>query len=590
MYLPPPSTLPPGSTVDCYIRDSGGDRQDQSTKQQLAEIQTYCSQHNLTLRTSFTDEAKSGGSTVARDDFNRMIDTYRLPDQRPHALILWNYARFARDFDNAVYYKSLIRTYKIIIHSLNDQIPEGDYGRIVEFFIDMSNEEKRRQTSADAKRGLRDLVLKYGCVPGTPPLGFKRTPVKIGQRRDGSDHVAHRWDPDPKFKHRIKQAFEMRAAGSTLKAIHKTTRLYSSLNSYKTFFTNRIYIGILEFGDLVIEGYCKPIIDLDTWKTVQKIVTQYATARNTERHPKRANSPYLLSGLLYCHQCGAPMNGNTVSRRYSPLPAGDAERPERVSRVRGKDEAYRCSRSRRTDQCTAGRIARHTLETAVLDSLKDFVLVPENLEAIHTLAIEAQADFVTKRLERTSSLTAERSKVASQIANITKAIADTGHSQALLEKLSNLETQRAQINTELKDLSIPLATTLKPLPAKPPRAQPGTLPQYSREHFAAVSHGFLNLLKHGTQEQVKTFIQGYVHKITAERKDKEIHGTITYYYPPIISPLPSGEGKGEGEPPPFESAPTSGTMLPISCSPVGAPTYRQQFTIPFVYQSKRPRS
>ena len=560
-YLPPPSTLPSGSIVDSYRRDSGGARQDQSTDQQLAEIQAFCNKHGLTLRHNFCDEAKSGGSTAGRDDFNRMIDHYRIPHQRPHALILWNYARFARDFDNAVYYKSLIRTYKILIHSLNDQIPEGDYGRIVEFFIDMSNEEKRRQTSADAKRGLRDLVQKHGCVPGTPPMGFKRAPIKIGQRRDGTDHIAHRWDPDPKLKHRIKQAFEMRAAGSTLKHIHKTTRLYSSLNSYKTFFTNRIYIGILEFGDLVIEGYCKPIIDLETWKTVQKIVTQYAKARATERHPKRANSPYLLSGLLYCAQCGSPMNGNTVSRHT----------------IHGKDEAYRCSRSKRHAGCDAGRISRRSIETAILDSLKDFVLVPENLEAIHALALENQAQFQAKRLERASSLTAERTKIASQIANITKAIADRGPLAPLLDKLTELNAQRAQINTELNNLSIPLATPLKPLPP------------YSKEHFAAVSRGFLNLLKQGTQEQVKTFIQGYVHKITAERKDKQIRGAITYYYPPLINePIlsPATEGSAD-EGPPFESAPTSDTMLPTSPAPVGAPTYRQHFTLPFQFKTTR---
>lgn len=570
-YLPPSSSLPPGSIVDSYRRDSGGSKQDQSTAQQLNEITAWCKGHNLTLRHNFVDEAKSGGSTAGRDDFNRMIDFYRIPDQRPHALILWNYARFARDFDNAVYYKSLIRTYKILIHSLNDQIPEGDYGRIVEFFIDMSNEEKRRQTSADAKRGLRDLVQKHGCVPGTPPMGFKRTPIKLGQRRDGSDHVAHRWDPDPKLTPRIKKAFQMRAAGSTLKAIHQATRLYNSNNSYKTFFTNRIYIGILEFGDLVIEDYCKPIIEFATWQIVQKIVKQYAQARTTERHPKRANSPYLLSGLLYCAQCGAPMNGNTVTRR-SPLPIALSEVPAETKRSRGKDQAYRCSRSRRTEQCNAGRIARHALETAVLDLLKDFILAPENLLAIHQLAIESQAEFQAQRAERNASLTAERGKISTQIANITKAIADTGSLPPLLEKLNELTSLRAQINADLKSLAIPL----------------DILPPLSPEQIDSVSTGSRLLLQTGTPEQVKTFLQAFIHKVTAERTGKQIHGAVTYIYPPT-SPLPSGEGKGEGEPPPFESAPTQGHMLPTSSLPVGAPTYRQHFTIPFVYQ-KRPRS
>ena len=539
MYLPPPSALPPGSIVDSYRRDSGGSRQDQSTDQQLTEIQAFCKKHNLVLRHNFVDEARSGGSTAGRDDFNRMIDLYRIPDQRPNGLILWNYARFARDFDNAVYYKSLIRTYKITIHSLNDQIPEGDYGRIVEFFIDMSNEEKRRQTSADAKRGLRDLVKKYGCVPGTPPTGFKRKPVHIGQRRDGSPHVAHRWVPDPKVTPRIKQAFQMRSAGSTLKAIHKAARLFTSINSYKSFFTNRIYIGILEFGDLVIEDYCKPIVDIKTWNAVQKIVADYAKARTTERHPRRASSTYLLSGLIRCWQCGAPMNGNTVSRHH----------------ITGRDEAYRCSQSRRTDKCTAGRIARRPLEAKILQLLKDEILTPENLKAIHHVSLEARMKFEAEHQARAESLTAEKAKVAAQIANITKAIAERGPLQPLLDKLTELTAQRAQITADLKEASTPL--------------QP--LPHLADDQLVAVSKGFQRLVEKGTPDQVKTLLQAYVKSVIVERQGKRVHGTLTYYYPP----------------PPFEFAPTGGIMLPISSLPVGAPLYRQAFTLPFSYETSR---
>lgn len=60
--LPPPSTLPPGSIVDSYRRDSGGMRQGQSTDQQLTEIEAFCRQHNLVHRHRFVDEARSGGS------------------------------------------------------------------------------------------------------------------------------------------------------------------------------------------------------------------------------------------------------------------------------------------------------------------------------------------------------------------------------------------------------------------------------------------------------------------------------------------------------------------------------------------------
>ena len=534
-YIPPPSSLPPGSIVDSYRRDSGGSRQDQSTDQQLTEIQAFCKKHNLTLRTNFCDEAKSGGSTTGRDDFNRMVDHFRTPDQRPHGLILWNYARFARDFDNAVYYKSLIRTYKITIHSINDQIPEGDYGRIVEFFIDMSNEEKRRQTSADAKRGLRDLVQKHGCVPGTAPRGFKRVPVVLGQRRDKSDHIAHRWVIDKKIAPRIKKAFALRAAGVSLKDINKATNLYSSYNSYKSFFTNPIYIGILEFGDLTVEKYCEPMIDMPTWNAVQKIVKEYADKRTILKHPRRANSIYLLSGLIYCAQCDSPMNGNTVTHTFTT----------------GRDEAYRCSLSRRSEQCNAGRISRRALEGAVLETLQQYILDPDNLQAIHHIALESYNKFESSRIERSQILTEQKRKLSMQIANITKAIAERGPLKPLLDKLTELNSQRSQTSADLTSSSMPL----QPLP-------PLTPPEIS-----ALSTSIIQRLNNSPPEQVKTILQSIIYKVTAQRKDKQIIGAITYIYPP-----------------PFDPAPTSGIILPIGSSSVGAPLYRQVFTVPFVYQ------
>lgn len=535
-YLPPPSTLPPGAMVDTYRRDSGGSKQDQSTGQQLSEIEAWCKKHDLILRHNFVDEAKSGGSTIGRDDFNRMVDLYRRQDQRPQGLILWNYARFARDLDNAIYYKALIRTYGIVIHSLNDNIPEGDYGRIIEFFIDMSNEEKKRQAGYESKRGLRDLVLNHGCVPGTPPVGFMRVPVELPKRRDGEEHVAHRWEPDSEIMPRIKQAFDMRAVRATLRTIHKATRLYNSISSYKSFFTNRLYIGILEFGDLVVENYCAPIVDLDTWNMVQEIVAGYAQDRKSDRHPRRANSVYLLSGLVYCGQCGAPMYGNTVTRK-------------------SRDEAYRCSRSRRTDQCNAGRISRRKVEQAVFDTLREHVLIPENLRAVHELVSEAMESFELGRGDRRTVLGSQRAKVSKKIANLTKAIADRGALPPLLDALTELNAQRAQINVELKELSTPV----------PP------LPLLSAEMVVTVSQNMINLLETSPPEQVKTILQGMIQEIHVERKEKEIYGTVTYWYPF-----------------PFDHAPRD-DVLSLGRVPLGALPYRQTFTVPFFVKAKAMR-
>ena len=123
MYLAPPSSLTPASIVDCYVRDSGGPRQDASTDQQIHEIKQYCVTYGLALRRIYSDVARSGKTTAGREEFNNLIDDTSHPEDCPRGLILWNYARFARELDDSTYYKSLLRKRNIIIHSLTDNNP-----------------------------------------------------------------------------------------------------------------------------------------------------------------------------------------------------------------------------------------------------------------------------------------------------------------------------------------------------------------------------------------------------------------------------------------------------------------------------------
>lgn len=543
MYLPPPSSLPVNSIVDCYVRDSGGPRQDASTDQQLTELEAYCQQHNLTLRHKFIDIAKSGGSTIARDEFNRLIDSTRRPEDRPAAILLWNYARFARDLDDAIYYKALLRNRNIIVHSLTDPIPEGQYGRIIEFFIDISNEEKRRQTSTDAKRGLRDLVLKHGCVPGIPPKGFLRQPVTLGLRRDGTPKTVHRWRPDPDLVPLVRQAFQMRAEGKTLSQIHTTTRLFGAINSYKTFFSNRLYIGILEYGGEVIEHYCDPLIDLPTWNAVQTRIEQHSQFKRDRMHPRRVHTPYILSGLVYCGECGSIMSSNTVTGGQ-----------------RGRNEAYRCSRSKRKAGCTQGRIGRKTLEDAVLYTLNEYILLPDALAAAYTVELESIQHRETRRAERLATLSAERKRLSSQIANLTRAIAEKGHSPALLERLTQLEAQRATSQVEITELQ----NQVFPSP-----------PELTQGEITATSQTLRDAITNAPPEQVRLHLQGFIHEIRIKKDGQgQLVGTITYFTPDLSPPfdLPQSEH--------------SGYNLPISPAPLGAPLYRQTFAHPII---KRPR-
>lgn len=503
-HIPPPSTLPAGSIVDSYRRDSGGARQDRSTDQQLTEFQKFCATYQLVVRHNFVDQAKSGGSTAGRDDFNHMMAHYETPTNRPHGLLLWNYARFARDIDDAQFNKIRLRQWGMIVHSLNDQVPEGEYGRVIEFLIDVANEEKRKQTSVDAKRGLRELVEKYHCVPGIPPVGFTREPVNIGLRRDKTEHIAHKWVPIPEMITRIKKAFQMKTAGESLDRIHKATRLFSAKNSYRTFFQNKLYIGILIYADMTIENYCKPMIDRKTWDKVQEILALHADRQHTsslQHHPRRKfATTYLLSGISFCARCGSPLWGMTSGQRDGSYYL-----------------RYACTRAKRNRTCDLQPVPARTVENAVINAVTNFFDHPANLQLLIELDREDAQSKASENGIVAKDLQEKLKSIRRSITNITNAIAERSHSKSLLKKLSDLEQEEIDLQTQLNTVKTATPTLSKPL---------------TLQEIKAFSANISERLQNKKDiNSVRSVITTVINEVLVDRNDHQAFGTITIHSP-----------------------------------------------------------
>ena len=95
---PPPPSLPAGSTVIAYLRDSGGPNQEESIGQQERVINDYCKKHGLVLMRVYSETA-SGRAAKNRKSFLEMyhaiVDSHA--DLRPRGLLLWSYSRFSRN-------------------------------------------------------------------------------------------------------------------------------------------------------------------------------------------------------------------------------------------------------------------------------------------------------------------------------------------------------------------------------------------------------------------------------------------------------------------------------------------------------------
>ena len=120
--------FPPGSRLAAYLRDSGGEEQDLSVEQQENEITFWCDEHTYVLTHTFIDSASPGSTTIRRSGFRAMISHFRSPQCQEAGIVVWKYSRFARDLDDAQFYRADLRRRGYEIYSLNDNVPMATWG------------------------------------------------------------------------------------------------------------------------------------------------------------------------------------------------------------------------------------------------------------------------------------------------------------------------------------------------------------------------------------------------------------------------------------------------------------------------------
>ncbi|MEW6093081.1 MAG: recombinase family protein [Chloroflexota bacterium] len=436
-YMPPPPELSPGSTVWVYLRDSGGSAQELSVKQQQDEVERFSAQYGLLIRHIFADVARTGTTTVGRDAFNDMIDMVEDAELRPDGLLLWNFARFAREMDDASFFKGLIRRNRIVIHSMTDQVAQGEFGRVHEVLIDYTNENKSRQTSRDVKRALRALVRQGFSCGGFPPRGYKAEPVVIGTKRDNSPRKVSRWVPDPNLWEAGKMAWRMRAQGKSYYEIQEATgcRLYRSKGSWVSFFQNKTYLGIGKCGMELFEDHHPAMVDRETWDKVQEIQQAHPRRGNSggKRHPRRQVTVAMLTGLVVCIHCGSAM----VSKRYTHS---------------GTWRCYICNKKylQGYDACEGRQVNARNAEVVVLDTLLNRILTPayfNQLLARVQTRLDNDPDFDNRiALLRKSLADTERA-----IQNLLDMV-ETFGAHSAVDRLRQREAEKATLSAQLRNL------------------------------------------------------------------------------------------------------------------------------------------
>ena len=436
-----PSPFPPGSLVWAYLRYSS---EDQNLASQESYVRAWCEYHRLVLGLVFKDEAKSGTTTAGRDDFLRLIEFLeRGPQPRPGGVVIWDLKRWSRNYDDSQFFKAKLRRLGYVLHSLNDNIPAGREGRIIESIRDWANEDEALKRRDDTRRGLHDLALRGYSTGGFPPVGYRPSErIEIGRKKNGEMRYAHKWEIDPETEGRVRLAWRMKLEGKSHWEIHAATRLCANARGYSYIFYRVTYAGAIKCGDAICWEAHPAYVTRAEWEQVQKQKrTRAERAADREHSPAREKrgNPFLLSGILRCGDCGWAMVGTS----------------------NGRERYYRCDWRHRQgyqqEKCKQPALVAHVIHTALREWLAEKIFTAAYLKAARVRVNEVLSGKSNALAERRDFLEKERRRLKQAIQNVVNAIEVGGFSPELQERLTQRRVELETTEVELSEVQLQMS-------------------------------------------------------------------------------------------------------------------------------------
>ena len=299
-------------TAAAYIRVSTDEQTELSPESQLKEIRRYAAQHGtVVLEEHIYVDTSSGRSTGKRPEFNRMIGAAKQQPKPFDAILMWKYSRFARDREDSIVYKSLLRKdLGIEVISVSEKLGDDTISRLIEAFIEAMDEYYSINLGAEVRRGMREKASRGGIV----------SVAGYGYRVEDGNYIIHAEEAGV-----IRRLFDDYLSGTGIRelavrlnnrGIHTSRGGLWENRTVEYILRNPVYTGKIRwnperrtgrnFGDnniMVTQGTHEAIITDEVFSKAQKRLDSVkAIFRKGEHHvPKQ--SDFMLRGLVRCSVC-----------------------------------------------------------------------------------------------------------------------------------------------------------------------------------------------------------------------------------------------------------------------------------------------
>ena len=291
-----------------YIRVSTDDQAELSPESQLEEIKKYALRESLVLLPEhiYADTGISGKSASNRPEFMRMIAAAKGPDCPFSVILLWKYSRFARNQEESIFYKSVLRSKcGVDVVSVTEPLVSGPFGSLIERIIEWMDEFYSIRLSQEVRRSMA-LNASQGRLQSAPPFGYRASGGTLEVVAEEADWVRHIYSSFLSGRSTRSIALELNDAGVHT---HRGGNFESRTIEY--ILRNPAYTGQLRWhergGDVIVaQGSHKPILDRASWEAAQRRLDDLKS--RCPPHSRPADGlKFWAGGLVRCAVCGSTL-------------------------------------------------------------------------------------------------------------------------------------------------------------------------------------------------------------------------------------------------------------------------------------------
>jgi len=301
-----------------YIRVSTDDQIEFSPDSQLEKIKLYAERNQILLPKEFIfmDEGISGRNTKKRTAFNAMIGLAKRKPKPFDVILVWKYSRFARNREDSVVYKSMLRKeLNIDVISISEDVGDDKMAILFEAMIEAMDEYYSINLAEEVKRGMTEKA-KRGGVLSIAGYGYKVENGEYVIIPEEAEIIRKVFFDYANGKGYLTIAKSLNAMG--IKS-HRGNPIENRTIEY--WLNNPLYIGKTRWNPdgklsrnynadtaIISDGAHTPIIDMETWEKVQEQMKLKKTKYRKYYNLDRKDLSHWLSGIVRCEKCGAVLS------------------------------------------------------------------------------------------------------------------------------------------------------------------------------------------------------------------------------------------------------------------------------------------